>query len=93
MILIGPFQLGEFYGSTYFQYTTTSLLLLPLPNSAPAAEKEKKKEHQKLKMLQTIAPTAFEAQTQLRIAQHWIQVQLLLHSPLLRTKHRGVPGC
>lgn len=43
MILIGPFQLGEFYGSTYFQYTTTSLLLLPLPNSAPAAEKEKKK--------------------------------------------------
>lgn len=43
MILIGPFQLGEFYGSTYFQYTTTSLLLLPLPNSTPAAEKEKKK--------------------------------------------------
>lgn len=49
----------------------------------------KKKEHQKLKMLQKIAPTAFEAQTQLCIAQHWIQVLLLLHSPLLRTKQRS----
>lgn len=52
-------------------------------------EGKKKKEHQKLKMLQKIAPTAFEALTQLHIAQHWIQVQLLLHSPLLRTKQRS----